>query len=248
MTSDAPRRVRTTAEADPWWGDPQPTLADLDLDPVLAQPRRRTTGSPSRSRRPRRAPRARTGIGWRILRLLLAPLRTSARRLAASPRVRRAMVRLAVLAFVLVFLACSVGVILINNVVIGRTAELGKLDDERRELRRDNALLGAESAQLSAPPVIFRRAERDLGMVRTTDLPQFVWLDPASRTLTPLQKLRFANRAARIRARRAAAARAAAAEPATSTPAAGAGSGAGAADAADAAGSTSATTTSQETG
>ena len=209
--SEARTRVRGDVAADPWWGEPQATLADLEAD-VVAAPRRAPRRTPRRA--PRRAPRERTGLGWRILRLLLVPVRAGWRRFASSPRVRRAALRLAVLALVLAFLASSVGVILINNVVIGRTAELGELDDRRRELRRDNALLGAESAQLSAPPVIFRRAERDLGMVRTTDLPQFIWLDPSSRTLTPLQKTRLANRAARIRARRAAAAADAAADAA----------------------------------
>lgn len=186
MTSKAPHRVSDDVAADPWWGEPQPTLAD-PLAPAAARPRRR------------RAPRRRTGIGWRILRLLATPFVVGGRRLRESPRVRRMALRLVVAVFVVTFLACSVGVILINNVVIGRTAELGELDDRRRELRRENALLGAEAARLSAPLVVFRRAERDLGMVRTSELPQFIYLDPHSRTLTPFQRARVAAAAQRRR-------------------------------------------------
>lgn len=182
-TNAAPERHRH--EHDPWWGD---------------STRPATAREPAPSRRSR-ARRARTGIGWSILRVLAAPLRMLAARAARSPFVRRLVVRLAVLLVVVTFLACSVGVILINNVVIGRTAELGELDDRRRELRRDNALLGAEAARLSAPPLVVRRAERDLGMVRTGQLPQFVYLDPGSRRLTPLQRRRVAAREARLRAR-----------------------------------------------
>lgn len=187
--------ARHQSDADPWWSDPQPALADLEL--------------PRPSTRRRRVKRARTGIGWRLLRLLAAPIAYGWRRLAASPRVRQLALRLTVVLLVLVFLACSVGVILINNVVMGRTAELGELDDRRRELRRDNALLGAEAARLSASQVVARRAERDLGMVRSTELPQFLYLERGSRELTPLQRQRLAARAARLERQRAAAAEAA---------------------------------------
>lgn len=192
MSTKTNRRPRHDADADPWWSDPQPTLADVDVP--QAAPRRR------------RQVQTRTSPGWTILRLLVAPLRIVAGHASRSPRVRRLALRLAVVLVVVTFLACSVGVILINNVVIGRTAELGELDDRRRELRRENALLGAESAQLSAPPVVVRRAERDLGMVRAHDLPQFIYLVPASRALTDFQRMRVASRAERLRLRAAAAA------------------------------------------
>jgi hypothetical protein len=184
--SDATRRVREDIAADPWWGEPQPVFVEA-LDPAPQRVRRRTR-------------RARTGIGWRILGLLATPFVALGRRARRSDRVRRLAVRVAIVLLVAVFLACSVGVILINNVVIGRTAELGKLDDRRRELRRENALLGAKAAQLSAPPVVFRRAEHDLGMLRTSELPQFIYLDPTSHTLTPLQRRRRAAVLARMRA------------------------------------------------
>lgn len=203
--------ARHQSDADPWWLEPQPALADIELSRPSA--------------RRRRAKRARTGIGWRLLRLLAAPLAYAWRRLAASPRVRQLVLRLTVVLLVLVFLACSVGVILINNVVIGRTAELGELDDRRRELRRDNALLGAEAARLSASQVVARRAERELGMVRSTELPQFLYLERGSRELTPLQRQRLAARAARLARQRAAAAEAtlpAAATASATTPAEGA--------------------------
>lgn len=181
-----PRPRHEAADADPWWSDPQPTLDDP------------AAGATALSRRRGTAPR--TGIGWTIARLLAAPLRLAGGYARRSERLRRVGLRLAITLVVVGFLACSVGVILINNVVIGRTAELGKLEDSRRELRRDNALLGAQAAQLSAPPVVVRRAERDLGMVRSPDLPQFIFLDPGSRTLTPLQRRRVASRPARQRA------------------------------------------------
>jgi cell division protein FtsL len=140
-----------------------------------------------------------------LLGIALAPLQLLGRRVAASPRMRRLGIRLLVLTVVLVFLASSVGVILINNVVIGRTAELGKLDTSRRELRRDNALLGAESAKLSSQSVVQKRARQDLGMVPTPELPQFIYLDPASHALTPFQLQRRAAIANGTRARTAAA-------------------------------------------
>jgi hypothetical protein len=102
-------------------------------------------------------------------------------------------------------------VILINNVVIGRTAELGKLDTQRRELRRDNAVLGARAARLRARPVIAAKATRKLGMIRTPTVPDFIFLQPGSRTLTDQQIQLTLRRQAAARAR------AAAAAPATSS-------------------------------
>lgn len=199
-TRTTQRSPHDASDADPWWSDPQPASAGV-LGPT----------TPSRHRSTDR----RAGIGWTVLRLLVAPLRMAGGYARRSPRLRRLGLRLAIVLLVLTFLACSVGVILINNVVIGRTAELGELDDRRRELRRDNALLGARAAQLSAPPVVVRRAERDLGMVRSPDLPQFIYLVPDSRTLTPLQRRRVATRPARLRAMAAARAQAAANPTAT---------------------------------
>lgn len=198
--SDATRRVREDVAADPWWGETQPTAIDA-LEPTRQRVRRRVR-------------RTRTGIGWRILGLLARPFVALGRRARRSERMRGLAARLVVVLLVLVVVGSSVGVILINNVVIGRTAELGKLDEQRRELRRKNALLGAKAAKLSAPPVVFRRAEQDLGMLRTSDLPQFIYLDPTSRTLTPLQRTRVAASLAR---RRAAAERPARVAPTTST-------------------------------
>lgn len=189
-TGAAPRRH---AEADPWWGEQQPTFVD-ELEPVAVPTRRR-------SRRARR-----TGIGWWLLALLAAPPRALGRLVARSPRLRRLGVRVAVIGLVLAFLGCSVGVILINNVVIGRTAELGELEDRRRELRRDNALLAAEGAKLGQPTVVWRRAERELGMIHPDDLPKFIYLVPGSHPLTPLQRQKV--RAARLRAQAQAKARA----------------------------------------
>jgi hypothetical protein len=119
------------------------------------------------------------------------------------------VVRAVVLLAICVVLASSVGVILINNVVIGRTAELGALDDRRRELRRDNAVLGAQSARLKAPDLVRKRAVRQ-GMVPTGQVPDFIYMFDGSRVLTPLQRRRIAAQAER---RREAAAAAAASSP-----------------------------------
>jgi cell division protein FtsL len=126
-------------------------------------------------------------MGWTLLGLAVSPLRLLGRAILASPRMRRYAIRLLLLSIVLTFLACSVGVILINNVVIGRTAELGKLDTQRRELRRDNALLGAEEARLAQPSIVVKQAARKLGMVQAPELPQFIFVEPGSHQLTPYQ-------------------------------------------------------------
>lgn len=189
MSTGTAHRHRPDHGADPWWGEPQPTRADAPVAPP--------------ARRRRRAGRRRAGAGWKLLRLLAAPLVALGRRASRSPSLRRLGLRLAILLVIVTFLACSVGVILINNVVIGRTAELGELEDRRRELRRDNALLGAQAARLSAPPVVAGRARSKLGMERASELPRFLYLDPGSRRLTPLQRRRLAQRTARLRAQRA---------------------------------------------
>lgn len=185
--------TRTAAhDADPWWGE-APTPAPKVAEPAVDQPRRR--------RAPRGVTRttrtSRNGAGMKPLGLVAAPLQMALRVVARSERLRRLAFRLAVVLCILGVLACSVGVILINNVVMGRTAELGELEDRRRELRRENALLSAEAARQAASTVVVRRAERELGMVPTRVLPQFIYLDPANRALTPLQRRRVAARVAR---------------------------------------------------
>lgn len=210
MTSTSKRPPSDRAGADPWWGFDE-LAATVGFDEPVAV-RATSAAAPARRRRERRE--RRTGvarIGWLLLGLLVAPIDLLRRLLARSPRLRSWAIRFVVVLAILTVLACSVGVILINNVVIGRTAELGELDDRRRELRRDNALLGATAARLSSPDVVFRRATRELGMVPTDDVPQFIYLVPGSRTLTPLQRQRVAARVQR----QAAAATAAAAAVAT---------------------------------
>lgn len=171
-------------DADPWWGTTAP-------EQVANPPGAKAARTP-RARR-------RSGIGWLLLGLLVAPFDLFGRLVRRSPRLRRIMVRLAVVAAILVVLTCSVGVILINNVVIGRTAELGELEDRRRELRRDNAVLGAQAAGLETPGIVYRRATRDLGMVRTESVPEFVYLYDASRMLTEHRRQRIAAAAAERR-------------------------------------------------
>lgn len=196
--------------ADPWWGIEEPVVPA----PAPVQPPRRRA---SRSRRGRGGTAARAGTGWVLLGLVLAPLDMFRRLVQRSPRLRRLLLRVVVVLAVLTVLACSVGVILINNVVIGRTAELGRLEDRRRELRRANAVLGAQAARLESPELVRRLATEELGMVPTSEVPQFVYLFDGSRTITPFQRRRIAARAAQRRREAAATAQAAAATP-TATP------------------------------
>lgn len=203
MSSTRPRHDTTSSAADPWWGSDEPIDAS-----VAAAPRRRVN-------RPRQRPgRRRSGTGRVLLGILLLPLVWLRRVVQRSPLLRRIVMRAIVLSVICVVLASSVGVILINNVVIGRTAELGKLDDRRRELRRDNAVLGAQSARLKAPDLVRSRAVKQ-GMVPTTQVPDFVYMFDGSRVLTPLQRRRIAA-AAKAR-REAAAAAVVAPTPAPST-------------------------------
>lgn len=218
MTSTS-RRPPEREAADPWWGFDEPAKQSAPA-PASTATRRRARGRAARSSQRGLAAR----IGWLLVGVLVAPIDLLRRMLARSPRLRRLAIRAAVVLAVLTVLACSVGVILINNLVIGRTAELGELDDRRRELRRDNALLGAKAARLSSPDVVFRRATKELGMVRTEEVPQFIWLVPGSHELTPLQRRRVAAVAQRQRQAAQAAAIApgdAKAAAATATPKAG---------------------------
>jgi cell division protein FtsB len=139
------------------------------------------------------------------VRLLRLPFTLFARAVRRSPRLRKLLVRLVIICVVAVGIAGSVGVILLNNVVIHRTAELGKLDQERRELRRDNAVLDAQAAVKSSQTVISRRAERELGMRRSGAASTYTYLDPHSSDLVAKQKATLAARA-RARARQQAAA------------------------------------------
>lgn len=176
---------RTTRESDSWWDLDEPASG------IAPAPSRAPVAPDRRSRRGRTGGR-RAGIGWLLLALVTWPFTAFARAVRRSPRLRVWMTRLAILGAVLVVLACSVGVILINNVVVGRTAELGKLEDARRELRRDNAVLGAQAARLTAPGIVYGRATRDLGMVRTDRVPEFVYLYDASRPLDARRRQRIA--------------------------------------------------------
>lgn len=194
--------------ADPWWGVDEPVVAA----PAPVEPSRRGR------RRPRRGAGGaggRSGSGRVLLGLVLAPLDMFARLVRRSPRLRRLLLRAVIVLAVLTMLACSVGVILINNVVIGRTAELGELEDRRRELRRENAVLGAQAARLESPELVRRLATNELGMVPTGQVPQFVYLFDGSRTITPFQRRRIAARAAERREAAAAASSPATTEPVT---------------------------------
>lgn len=194
---------RTPSAADAWWGSDE---AAAPAAPV------RGAGSGT-ARGPRGVGRRRSSA----LRLLLRPLVLFGSRVRRSPRLRRVGARGLVVLLVASVVAGAVGVILLNNTVISRTAELGKLEDRRRELRRENALLGAQAAKLSARAE--GNARTKLGMAQSSAMPRFIFLEPGSRALTQAQRTLVAQRA---RARRdAAAARAAAATHPTPAPRAG---------------------------
>lgn len=82
---------------------------------------------------------------------------------------------------------------MLNNLVMQRTVELERLDQERRELRTENAMLSSQIAKLSAPPRIVRRARTQLGMTTPQEMTRFLYLDPANR---PVRKPRPANKGA----------------------------------------------------
>jgi cell division protein FtsL len=106
----------------------------------------------------------------------LTPMQRLMRNRRFRTLTRRGVISLMVLALI----ACSVGVIALNNLVIKRSAELGRLDDERRQLRTDNALLAADIARLSAPPRITQLARTELGMRPSDQMARFIYLDPAN--------------------------------------------------------------------
>lgn len=134
--------------------------------------------------------------------VLMRAAQAATRHVRENERARRTTRLGGIGLLVLLAVACSVGVITLNNLVIKRSAELGRLDTERRELRTKNALLASDIARLSAPPRIVKLARRRLGMYPSTGMAKFIYLDPNNR---PINRKAMARRAARQAARRAAA-------------------------------------------
>jgi cell division protein FtsL len=137
----------------------------------------------ARSRRRRKA----VGIGRRIVVAFGEMVRD-------NPVVRRVSRRVVIFVLIVLMISIAVGVITLNNLVISRSAELGQLDTERRDLRIRNAMLGADIARLAAPPRIVKRARKDLGMAPPDSMASFVYLNPANRSLTPRQRARLEAR------------------------------------------------------
>lgn len=144
-------------------------------------------------RQPRSSRHRSSGDSRRALPLAL--LRGLARllvdRMRRSERLHRLGMRGALAGGVALAVAAAVGVIMLNNLVISRSAELGRLEDERRQLRTDNAKVAAENAMLSAPPRITQIAEKRLQMQRASVLPRYVYLEPPVR---PIERARAAVR------------------------------------------------------
>ena len=99
----------------------------------------------------------------------------------ADARYRRAMIVAMVGACILAAIGCAAGVISLNNVILTRSVELGRLDEARRTYRTDNARMSAEIARLSAPPRIVTQAKRKLGMQTAGEMATFIGLNPHER-------------------------------------------------------------------
>jgi hypothetical protein len=136
----------------------------------------------TRGRRSERAGAARVLRGASVLAAVGAAIGD---RMAANQRFRRAVIGLVVLVVLLTGTLLSVGVIVLNNQVIERSAELGRLDHTRRDLRTDNALISAEIARLSAPPRIVALARRRLGMEPSPTMTRYIYLDDRDRPKPP---------------------------------------------------------------
>lgn len=100
----------------------------------------------------------------------------------ADARYRRAMIIAMFGVCILTAVGCAAGVIALNNVILTRSVELGRLDEARRTYRTDNARMSAEIARLSAPPRIVTQAKRKLGMQTAAEMATFIGLNPEERT------------------------------------------------------------------
>lgn len=112
------------------------------------------------------------------------PGATAMQQVLAHHRVRTVTFWLAVLGAVGVVFGIALGTITLNNMVIERSVELGKLDEARRTFRTRNAILSADIAKLSAPPRILRRARKRLKMQPSPEMAQFIYLDPSNNPRT----------------------------------------------------------------
>jgi cell division protein FtsL len=173
----------------------------LTASGAVASPARARTGRRKRSGRVRRP----------------SLLRRVVTRANTNVRFRRLLIGLFTTVVVVTAVACSVFVIMLNNIVIERSAELGELDHKRRELRTENAQIAADIARLSAPPRVRRLAVKRLKMQAAPRMARFIYLDPGNQPMTAARRRLLERRAARRERRRK---RAAAAATTTKTDAA----------------------------
>ncbi|MCW2950144.1 MAG: hypothetical protein JWN41_1157 [Thermoleophilia bacterium] len=178
----APPPEAPVTHGDPWWGFDETLDANATATAATASAAARRRAGAGRAKRPL----------W--LRLLTAPLTLLGRQMQRSARVRSWVKRIVVLGALLCIIGGAVGVILLNNLVISRSATLGRLDQERRDLQRENAVLGARTAQLSAPQLVMRRANTELGMIESPTVPNYIYLQPCSRQLSVVQRMHAARR------------------------------------------------------
>ncbi|MBC7644282.1 MAG: cell division protein FtsL [Thermoleophilia bacterium] len=171
------------ADHDPWWGD-------LDPQRVAERVTTVTGDAPitprAPARRPVRAPRS-TGGGKSFGARVATEISRSARN---NHRFRRIMVATVITLIVIFGLSCSVGVIMLNNLVIRRSAELDSLDTSRKKFRTDNAKLSADNARLSSPPRVTALARKRLGMIPAMKMAQFIFLDQDNSPAAPVRNRR----------------------------------------------------------
>ncbi len=160
MTDDRRRRM---SDADPWWSAMSESAAAIrpDRDLNVSQ----AVMPNFESRRNARRRRREASLKVRIFR---------------SKKFRQIRKRTMIALMLATFVSGCVSVIMLNNLVISRSVELGELDSERRELRTDNALLSAEIARLSAPPRVAKEARKKLGMQPSPVMARFIYLDEAN--------------------------------------------------------------------
>lgn len=198
-----------SSPADPWWGD----LEDINEWSDQTHAGERAPGSPMR-RIPVSQVRERLRPAMQAVQHRRRGVRVP-RFGQLSAHGRRRLIIGGWASIALLGFACSFGVITLNNIVIRRSAELGQLEKQRKDLRSANAMISAEAARLAAPPLVTAKARKQLKMVTPVEMPQFIWQDPRNQTITPQMRRMMERRAAR----RAARAAARTAQHATVTPA-----------------------------
>ena len=164
-------RDRTAGVADPWWdADDAPASAAMTMLPL--------SDDPVASERPfdliGKLPALETlplyGIWHFAVRAWQRALNV--------PSLRKLIAASTATLLISLLLGASVGVIVLNNVVLKRTGELNQLDQDRRRYRTENAQAAAKIAHLSAPPRIIFIAQKQLKMTPATTAIGYLYMSP----------------------------------------------------------------------